>query len=67
MKKKVKLSSVCLYKQHQREGGKYLIESGEHCQLQQLHLDGSDPQGLQLIPFSSAKVIACTAVLQSLS
>lgn len=66
-KKKVNLSSVCLYKQHKREGGKYLIESGVHCQLQQLHLDGFDPQGLQLIPLTTAKVMAHTAVLQSLN
>lgn len=48
-------------------GGGNLIQSSRHCQFQQLHLDEFDPQGLQLIPFATAKVAPHIPILQSLN
>lgn len=48
-------------------GGVNLIPSRLHCQFQQLHLDEFGPQGLQLIPFTTAKVSPHISILQSLN
>jgi len=44
---------------------KNLIQSRLHCQFQQLHLNEFDPEGLQLIPFTTAKVTLHMPILQS--